>query len=89
MQAVFDRNLVTDKRFSENESPLGKRIGIFGKLFGCWHKRLTRPVTRDRVTFRSCLECGARRNFDMERFKTTGPFYFPPTVKAEPFRQVT
>jgi len=89
MQAVFDQNLIADSLMKENDSSLGNKIGFFSKVFGCWHKRLGRPVTRNRVTFRSCIECGARKKFDMERFQTMGPFYYPPTVKTEQFRQVT
>ncbi|MGH9947724.1 MAG: hypothetical protein ACRD6X_11025 [Pyrinomonadaceae bacterium] len=89
MQAVFDQNLIADSLVEESGNSLGEKIGVFGKLFGCWHKRLSRPVTRDRVTFRSCIDCGARRKFDMERFQTMGPFYYPPTVNAGPFRTVT
>jgi hypothetical protein len=89
MQAILDQSLIADALNTESEDPIGEKIGFFGKLFGCWHKRLTRPVTRNRVTFRSCIDCGARRKFDMERFQTMGPFFYPPTVKAEPFRSDT
>jgi hypothetical protein len=89
MQAILDQSLIADALNTENEHPIGEKIGFFGKLFGCWHKRLSRPVTRNRVTFRSCIDCGARRKFDMERFQTLGPFYYPPTVKADPFRSGT
>lgn len=89
MQAVFDQNLITDSLNKESDNSLGNKIGFFGKVFGCWHKRLSRPVTRDRVTFRSCIECGARRRFDMERYQTMGPFYYPPTVNTGSLRKFT
>lgn len=89
MQAILDQDLIADTRVIESNLSFGEKIGIFGSLFGCRHKRLSRPVTRERETFRSCIECGARRKFDKERFQTMGPFYYPPTVKADPFRQVT
>ena len=89
MQAVFDQNLITDSLNKESDNSLGNKIGLFSKVFGCWHKRLSRPVTRDRVTFRSCIECGARRRFDMERYQTMGPFYYPPTVNTGSLRKFT
>jgi hypothetical protein len=89
MQAVLDQNLIADSLVRENENSIGDKIGIFVRWFGCWHKRLGRPVTRDRVTFRSCIECGARRRFDTERFQSLGPFYYPPTVNAGSLRNIT
>lgn len=89
MQAILDQNMIADAINWEGENFLGEKIGFFGKMFGCWHKRMSRPVTRNRSTFRSCIDCGARRKFDMESFRTTGPFYYPPTVKADQFRQGT
>jgi hypothetical protein len=89
MQAILDQSLIADALNTGSEDPIGEKIGFFGSLFGCWHKRMSRPVTRNRVTFRSCIDCGARRKFDVERFQTMGPFYYPPTVKAEPIRSVT
>lgn len=77
MQGILEKSLVTESRFATAEHESVQKIGVFGKLFGCWHKRLSRPFTSERTSYRSCLECGARRNFDTENFKTSGPFYFP------------
>jgi hypothetical protein len=55
----------------------GEKIGIMGKLFGCWHKELSRPFTNRRTSYRSCLNCGALKKFDTENLKTSGPFYYP------------
>jgi hypothetical protein len=89
MQAVLDQELIADSLVWGDEDSLGEKIGFLSNIFGCWHKRMSRPVTRNDVTFRSCINCGARRKFDMESFRTSGPFYYPPTVKADPFRKVT
>ncbi len=89
MQAVLDQELIADSLVWGDEDSLGEKIGFLSNMFGCWHKRMSRPVTRNDVTFRSCINCGARRKFDMESFRTSGPFYYPPTVKADPFRKVT
>lgn len=34
------------------------------------------PLTRDGRTFRVCLRCGMRRNFDLEKWKMTGGYYY-------------
>ncbi len=61
----------------------GKRVGLFGKVFGCLHRELSRPFTRGNIGYRACLECGARTPFDNDTFKTFGHFYYPPEVELE------
>ena len=48
---------------------------ILGNPFGCWHRRMSWPITRDGQTYRSCLKCGVRRSFDAKTWKTFGSFY--------------
>jgi hypothetical protein len=61
----------------------GKKIGILTKIFGCGHPDLSRPFSRGRLGYRTCLRCGARKAFDPETLKTFGAFYYPPISKAE------
>lgn len=56
----------------------GRKIGLIGRLFGCNHRDLSRPFTREKVSYRSCLGCGARKKFDAESLVTYGSFYYPP-----------
>lgn len=58
----------------------GKKLGLTAKLFGCWHNNVSRPFVQGKTAYRSCLQCGARRQFNPETLKTYGSFYFPPTV---------
>ena len=37
------------------------------RVFGCWHKKMSPPYTGDGVTYRACMNCGARRQFDAGR----------------------
>ena len=85
MQAVevLEQNLIAERYINRTDALFGERIGFLGQLFGCWHKRLTRPFTTRRSSYRACLDCGARRHFDTETLTTSGPFYYPPVVKAE------
>ena len=45
------------------------------QLFGCRHMRVGRPVTLNGETYRACLDCGARRRFDVVGWHSYGPYY--------------
>ncbi len=44
-------------------------------LFACQHRDLSRPFTRESETYRACLSCGARRQFDVTIWEMRGQFY--------------
>jgi hypothetical protein len=46
------------------------------RIFGCWHREMSRPFTHDRESYRVCLDCGARRKFDASRWEMVGDFYY-------------
>jgi hypothetical protein len=46
------------------------------RVFGCWHTEMSRPFTLDGESYRTCLECGARRNFDSARWEMVGAYYY-------------
>jgi hypothetical protein len=81
MQAVLEQGGFAAKAIENPEELKGRKIGLFGTLFGCWHKRLTRPMTSERTTYQACVDCGARKNFDAETFRSQGSFYYPPTAR--------
>lgn len=80
MQLVLEQNRIADTAINRTNNVFGEKIGLIGKMFGCWHKELSRPFTNVRESYRVCLDCGARKHFDTETLKTFGPFYYPPTV---------
>ena len=80
MQAVLEQNFIAERVIDRTEGSFGERIGIIGKIFGCWHKEMSRPFTSKKSSYRACLDCGARKRFDTESFKTVGAFYYPPAV---------
>jgi hypothetical protein len=48
--------------------------GLFELLFGCAHRRLSRPMTtaepgRPRQTYVVCLDCGTRLAYDLEAMR--------------------
>ena len=58
---------------------------VFRRVLGCWHRHMSLPFTRGNETYRTCVDCGARRRFDLERWTMVGAFYRP----ADPFTSVS
>ena len=77
MQAVFGTNLTAERITNRSDDSLGRPIGIISSLFGCWHKVLSRPFGNGKLSYRVCMDCGARRKFDTTSFKTLGRYYTP------------
>ncbi|MDT7806298.1 MAG: hypothetical protein QOJ70_111 [Acidobacteriota bacterium] len=48
------------------------------RLFGCRHRKMSPPFSGPKETYRSCMNCGARRLFSVERGKMTGAYYYAP-----------
>jgi len=61
----------------------GDKVGIFVRLFGCGHRNLSRPFSHKRVAYRTCLQCGARKQFNTQTLETVGKFYNPPTARVD------
>lgn len=59
----------------------GGKVSLMAKLFGCRHGNIGRPFTNGETAYRSCLNCGARRQFNPDTMETYGNFYFPPVNK--------
>ncbi len=89
MQGILEQSLLAENTVSRESDPFGSKIGLFASLFGCWHKRLTRPFTSDKNSYMACLECGARRKFDTQNFKTSRAFYYPPSVPLDRNRAIS
>ncbi len=83
MERILEQNRIAELVVSRNTLTLGKKIGLFGKIFGCWHKRLSRPFSDKKSSYRACLECGARKQFNAETLKSSGAFYYPPAILFE------
>ena len=83
MNIVLEQNWIAQSVLNRTDKVFGEKIGIMGKIFGCWHKELTRPFTSQKESYRACLYCGAKKRFDTETLKTVGPFYYPPKISLE------
>ena len=57
------------------------------RVFGCWHKEMSRPFTLYSESYRVCLECGAHRRFNPQTWELVGPYYYEPKAStAELYR---
>ena len=60
-----------------DSSPVSKRIGnLMARVFGCRHADMSRPFSRDGRAYRSCLNCGAQRQFNLGNWQMQGHFYY-------------
>ena len=84
MQGILEQNLTPERVIDRNVDLPGIKIGLLASLFGCRHKNLSRPFTTKKDSYRVCIECGARKVFDTQSFKTLGTFYYPPSVSRRP-----
>jgi hypothetical protein len=77
MQA--DKNIAVQDE-GRIDAPLRTAIpnGWLTRLFGCRHRSMSPPFTGGEETYRSCMRCGARRLFDVERGRVTGAYYYAP-----------
>lgn len=81
MQAILEQNKITETFVNEKtDVAFGGEIGLLAQLFGCWHKKISRPFTIRKDSYRACLDCGARKHFDTQTLKTYGSFHYPPAV---------
>lgn len=70
-QAIFK-----DFRVVQN-IPSGGGIGsLVARVFGCWHREMSRPFSSEGQSYRTCLNCGANRKFNVGRWEMTGNFYY-------------
>lgn len=60
----------------------GEKVGFLVSLFGCGHRNLSRPFSHKTVAYRSCLQCGARKQFDTQTLQTFGRFYNSPSASV-------
>ena len=77
MQAV--KNIAAQDE-GRTDSPPQTAIPIrwLTRLFGCRHRNMSPPFTGGEETYRSCMNCGARRLFNVGRGKMTGAYYYAP-----------
>jgi hypothetical protein len=81
----MQRESVTIGRYLKGRDSRGS-LGVrnwLGGIFGCQHKEMSRPFSRQGESYRVCLTCGARRQFNESTWETRGPFYFASAKTAD------
>lgn len=77
MQAAAQLTISNPTMASVDASPISGRIGtLMARVFGCRHAEMSRPFSRDGRAYRSCLSCGAQRQFNLGNWEMTGSFYY-------------
>lgn len=55
------------------------------RIFGCQHRKMSRPITLGGETYCACVGCGGRRQFNLEKWRMQGPYYYKAdSLKYEP-----
>jgi hypothetical protein len=85
-QNKFRFLLKRKKKVGVDQGIFGKKLGLAAKFFGCWHQNLSRPFGQGNIAYRSCLNCGARKQFNPVTMETHGSFYFPPAFSEQQFK---
>ncbi len=75
-------NVKTKRSDSVDSRVFGRRLGLITRIIGCQHKSISRPFVEGKTGYRSCLSCGARKQFNPDTLETYPGFYCPPVIKA-------
>lgn len=60
----------------DSASLTGKIGNLMARVFGCWHVQLSRPFSHEGRAYRTCLNCGAQRQFNLGNWELQGSFYY-------------
>jgi hypothetical protein len=73
---------MSNARFGQVKAPqVTDKVGSWiARMFGCWHREMSRPFSHQGRAYRVCLSCGAQRRFDLGNWKMRGSFYYGPPV---------
>lgn len=68
---------VAHSELRQSETSVPERVsGWIVRLFGCWHREMSRPFSNHGQAYRVCLTCGAQRKFDLSNWQMQGEFYY-------------
>jgi hypothetical protein len=45
-------------------------------LRGCWHSKMSWPISTGQCAYQVCLGCGIKRLFDERNFRGYGPYHY-------------
>jgi hypothetical protein len=67
---------IHSRRFPASKNLDELVVRLITRLFGCQHLNMSMPITCGGETHRTCVSCGARRNFDANNWSMYGSYYF-------------
>jgi len=81
LEFCFTGSQVEKKKKKRWLWPLGvMATGITGAavvvLRGCWHRKMSWPVSSQNHSYQVCLGCGIKRLFDEHNFRAYGPYSY-------------
>ncbi|MDX6611246.1 MAG: hypothetical protein QOD75_432 [Blastocatellia bacterium] len=76
-QLTITSHTVAQMNVVRGAGSLWTRLGIWlTRVLGCWHTEMSRPVSIQGQTYRTCLDCGAQRQFNTRNWEMQGDFYY-------------
>lgn len=83
-QRIMQANQLTIKNHTVGQMNVAyAATGLWSKLaswltrvLGCWHTEMSRPLSIQGQTYRTCLDCGAQRQFNTRNWEMQGDFYY-------------
>ena len=74
---IANSTVAGGSKIHQLDSSVTGRIGsLVARVFGCRHAEMSRPFSRDGRAYRSCLNCGAQRQFNLGNWQMQGSFYY-------------
>jgi hypothetical protein len=75
--SIKSYNVVGQINAVNTASSLWSKIGTWlTRILGCWHTEMSRPLSIGGQTYRTCLDCGAQRQFNTGNWEMQGNFYY-------------
>ena len=82
---IEERENREEFNLKDDDEAFGESQNIFERILGCWHLNMSRPITTQKVTYRYCVKCGLRRNYDLDNAQYIGTYYSPTVPKTDHF----
>jgi hypothetical protein len=75
--SIKSHNAMGQVNVAQAAGSLWSKIGaVLTRIFGCWHTEMSRPLSIQGQTYRTCLDCGAQRQFNTRNWEMQGDFYY-------------
>lgn len=77
LRVIETKTILKEVMFEMQSGQVTGKIGtLVARMFGCRHGELSRPFSHGGRAYRSCLNCGAQRQFNLGNWQMQGDFYY-------------